>query len=58
MMKEKKIERSRRHGFSEEVRSGWFSKLKEILISNDLMYKPLHIWNVDESGFADETECK
>jgi len=36
MVKDKKMEKSRRNGFTEEVRSGWFNKLKEILINNDL----------------------
>ena len=58
MMKEKKLERSRRNGFSEEVRAGWFNTLEEILTSKDLMHKPLQIWNVDENGFADETQCE
>lgn len=58
MLKEKKIEGSRRKGFSEEVRVGWFNTLREILVKNDLVYKPSNIWNVDESGFADETQCK
>ena len=58
LIKEKKLERSRRHGFSEEVRTGWFNNLKQVLSDNDLMYKPLQIWNVDESGFSDDTKCR
>ena len=58
MVKEKKMESSRRTGFTEEVRSGWFKKLHDILIQHDLEYKPVQIWNMDESGFADETQCK
>jgi hypothetical protein len=58
MIKEKKIERNRRDGFSEEVRVGWFKNLKEVLEKNDLLYKPLQLWNVDESGFNDETQGK
>ncbi|CAF2070950.1 unnamed protein product, partial [Rotaria magnacalcarata] len=56
MVKEKQIEKSRRDGFTEDVRSGWFSNLKEVLDKNDLLYKPLQIWNMDESGFSDETQ--
>lgn len=58
MVKEKKLDRSRRDGFSEDVRSGWFDTLKQIMSENDLTYKPLQIWNVDETGFADETQRK
>jgi hypothetical protein len=58
MIKEKKTEQSRRNGFSEEVRGGWFNTLKEILNDEDLMHKPIKIWNADESGFTDETQCE
>ena len=58
MVKEKKMERSRRDGFTEEVQSGWFNKIEEVLIKNNLLYTPMNIWNVDESGFSDETQCK
>lgn len=58
MVKEKKMEKSRRDGFSEDVRSGWFKNLKEVLMKNDILYKPQQIWNVDESGFNDETQSK
>jgi hypothetical protein len=58
MVREKKMERNRRHGFTEDVRTGWFSTLKEILAANDLMYKPLQIWNMDESGFSDDTQSE
>jgi hypothetical protein len=58
MVREKKMERNRRYGFTEDVRAGWFETLKEILVSNDLMFKPLQIWNMDESGFSDETQSK
>lgn len=58
MIKEKKLERARRNGFSEEVRVGWLTTLKDVLTDHDLIYKPLQIWNVDESGFSDETQCK
>ena len=58
MVKEKKLERARRNGFSEDVRVGWFKTLKDVLINHSLIYKPQQIWNVDESGFSDETQCK
>lgn len=58
LIKEKKLERSRRNGFSEDVRAGWFGNLKNVMDKNDLVYKPMQIFNVDESGFADETQCK
>ncbi|UJR24374.1 hypothetical protein I4U23_005751 [Adineta vaga] len=56
MIKEKKLEKSRRDGFSEEVRKGYFANVKQVLEKNDLLYKPLQIWNVDESGFNDDTQ--
>ncbi|CAF3011842.1 unnamed protein product, partial [Rotaria sp. Silwood2] len=58
MKKEIKLERSRRDNFTEEVRSNWFSKLKGILDLNNLHARPAQIWNCDESGFSDETQCK
>lgn len=54
----KKMESGRRRGFTEEVRTGWFNNLKEVLNNNGLIYKPRQIWNVDESGFADDTKCR
>ena len=58
MVKEKKLEKSRRNGFTEEVRVGWFEKVKQVLTDNNLLHTPMNIWNVDESGFSDETQCK
>ncbi|CAF4355372.1 unnamed protein product [Rotaria sp. Silwood2] len=58
MKKEIKLERSRRDNFTEEVRSNWFSKLKGILDLNNLHARPAQIWNCDESGFSDETQCE
>ena len=55
MIKEKKIEKSRRNGFTEEVRTNWFNKLNEILVKNDLVHRPIPIWNMGESGFSDDT---
>jgi hypothetical protein len=43
MIKEKKMERSRRNGFAEEVRVGWFNTLREMLNDKDLMHKPMKI---------------
>ncbi|CAF5171257.1 unnamed protein product, partial [Rotaria sp. Silwood1] len=56
MIKETKLEKSRRDGFTEDVRSGWLNKLHDILVKNDIFYKPMQIWNMDESGFSDETQ--
>ena len=58
MKKEVKLERSCRDSFTEEIRSNWFSKLKGILALNNLHACPEQIWNCDESGFSDETQCK
>lgn len=58
MVKEKKLEKSRRNGFTEEVRIGWFDKIKQVLTDADLLHTPMNIWNVDESGFSDDTQCK
>jgi hypothetical protein len=58
VIKEEKIEASRRNGFSEDVRHGWFEKLESILRSNNLITRPHAIFNCDESGFSDETSCK
>jgi hypothetical protein len=58
LVKEKKMEGGRRRGFTEDVRCGWFNNLKEVLNNNGLIYKPRQIFNVDESGFADDTKCK
>ena len=58
MKKEVKLEHVRRTHFTEEIRVGWFSKLKNILDVNNLHGRPTQIWNCDESGFSDETECE
>jgi hypothetical protein len=55
---EKKLEKSRRNGFTEEIRVGWFNNVKEVLSNNGLLHIPMNIWNVDESGFSDEAQCK
>ncbi|CAF1538183.1 unnamed protein product [Didymodactylos carnosus] len=54
--KEKKMETNRADSFTEEVRQKWFKNLKEIMIQLNIMNKPEQIWNVDESGFLDETK--
>ena len=58
VIKEEKIEAARRKGFTEDVRTGWFTKLGAILQENDLFKRPHAIYNCDESGFSDETACK
>ncbi len=58
VIKEEKMESSRRNGFTEDVRRGWFEKLDLILRTNDLITRPHAIFNCDESGFNDETACK
>ena len=56
--KEIKLEHAGRNSFTEEILLGWFNKLKHILDINDLHFHPAQIWNVDESNFSDETQCK
>ncbi|CAF3088028.1 unnamed protein product [Rotaria sp. Silwood2] len=58
VIKEKKIEASRRNGFTEDIRCGWFEKLELILRTNNLIERPHAIYNCDESGFSDETACE
>ncbi|CAF3241860.1 unnamed protein product [Rotaria socialis] len=58
MKKEIKLEKVRLNGFTEEVRVGWFNKLKNIFDINNLHVRPAQIWNCDESGFSDETQCE
>ncbi|CAF5040384.1 unnamed protein product [Rotaria sp. Silwood1] len=58
MVKEKKLDKKRRNGFTEEVRLGWLEKVKKTLTNNSLIHTPMNIFNVDESGFADDTQSK
>ncbi len=39
MIKEKKLEKNRRDGFTEEIRSGWLNKVHDILVKNDILHK-------------------
>ncbi|CAF5014167.1 unnamed protein product, partial [Rotaria sp. Silwood1] len=55
VLKEKKMEISRRNGFTEDVRVGWYDKLDLILRTNNLKTRPHAIFNCDESGFSDES---
>ncbi len=52
------MEISRRNGFIEDVRRGWYEKLDLILRENNLITRPHAIFNCDESGFSDETASK
>jgi hypothetical protein len=58
MIKEKKLDKKRLNGFTEEVRQGWLNKVKETLTNANLLHTPMNIFNVDESGFADDTQSK
>ncbi|CAF3927604.1 unnamed protein product [Rotaria sp. Silwood1] len=58
VIREEKIEASRRNGFTEDVRRGWFEKLDLILRTNNLITRPHAIYNCDETGFSDETSCE
>ncbi|CAF1561429.1 unnamed protein product [Didymodactylos carnosus] len=55
-MREKKLERARKIGFTEEIRVGWFNLLHDIMSKNDLLDKPRQIFNCDETGFSDQTK--
>jgi hypothetical protein len=57
-LKEKKMEISRRNGFTEDVHRGWFEKVDLILSANNLKTRPHAIFNGDKSGFGDETASK
>ena len=54
-MKEEKMESCRADSFTEEVRTGWFSLVKDVMTKNNLFDKPNQIFNLDESGFSDKT---
>ncbi|CAF3852606.1 unnamed protein product [Rotaria sp. Silwood1] len=54
-LREEKMERERAEGFTEHVRVGWFSTLKEVMIKYNLFDKPHQIFNIDETGFSDKT---
>jgi len=55
-MKEQQLERARKEGFTETVRSGWFDTLHAVIQQHNLFDKPSQIFNVDECGFNDETQ--
>jgi hypothetical protein len=55
-IKEEKMERVRAEGFTEQVRVGWFSTLKEVMTKYDLFDKPQQVFNIDETGFSDKTK--
>ena len=54
--KESKLERTREEAFTEEIRSGWFPLLENVMIKYNLLDKPAQIFNVDEIGFSDQTK--
>ncbi|CAF4021304.1 unnamed protein product [Rotaria sp. Silwood1] len=53
---QQKLERCRKDGFTETVRSGWFDTLFNVMQSHNLFDKPAQIYNVDECGFNDDTQ--
>jgi hypothetical protein len=55
-MKEQKMETVRSENFTETVRTGWFSMVKEVMKKHDLFDKPQQIFNLDETGFSDKTK--
>ena len=57
-IKEQKLARSRKEGFTEQIRNGWFETVFNVLKQYDLFDKPAQIYNVDECGFNDETQRK
>ena len=50
--------RSRKEGFTEPVRSGWFDTVFAVMQQYNLFDKPAQIYNVDECGFNDDTQRK
>lgn len=57
-IKEQQLERSRKDGFTEAIRSEWFNTVFDVLQQHDLFDKPGQIYNADECGFNDETQRK
>lgn len=55
-IKEQKMEMNRVKAFTENVRSGWLSLVKDVLTKYDLFDKPHQIFNIDETGFCDNTK--
>lgn len=53
---EQKMESSRADGFVEEVRVGWFSLVKDVIAKYNLFGKLQQIFNIDQTGFSDETK--
>ena len=54
LMKSTSLESSRATGVSQEIVTGWFGKLFDVLKKLDLLDKPQNIFNTDESGFCEE----
>jgi hypothetical protein len=54
--KQIKLERIRKESFTEHVRSSWFTMLENVMIKYNLLDKPNQIFNVDETGFTDQTK--
>jgi hypothetical protein len=54
--KQAKLERARKESFTENVRSSWFTMLENVMIKHNLLDKPNQIFNVDETGFSDQTK--
>ena len=53
--REQKMEHSRAEAFT-EARIGWFLLLKDVMTKHDLFDKPQQIFNIDETGFCDQTK--
>ena len=54
--KQDNLERIRAESFTEEVRTGWFARLKEVMTKHNLFDKLNQIFNVDGSVFSDKTQ--
>ncbi|CAF1514174.1 unnamed protein product [Rotaria sordida] len=54
--KQSKLEQAREQSFTEEVRLAWFNLLENVMIKYGLLDKPCQIFNVDETGFSDQTK--
>ncbi|CAF0967846.1 unnamed protein product [Rotaria sordida] len=55
-IKEQKLERCRKDGFTETVRSGWLDTIFNVMQQHNLFDRPAQIYNVDECGFNDDTQ--
>ena len=56
--KQEGLERIRAENFTEDIRTGWFARLKEVMTEHNLFDKSNQIFNVDESDFSDKARSE